>query len=118
MALALSYVSFYEGFGLPPLEAMSCRTPVIYCNNSSMIEVVGNSGYKANPADVESIMMQMERVCFDKMLRDEKAALSLQRAFTFSWRKTVMETLDLYRKVSGINKTSSVVSDIKLIEVE
>lgn len=97
-ALALSYVSYYEGFGLPPLEAMSCRTPVIYGNNSSMIEVVGSTGYKANPADVDSIMTQMESVYFDQELRNEKAALSLQRAFTFSWRKTVMETLELYRK--------------------
>jgi glycosyltransferase involved in cell wall biosynthesis len=83
-----------------------------------MIEVVGDTGYKADPADVNSILAQMECVYFDKILREEKASLALQKSFTFSWRKTVIETLNLYSKVSGVKKTDSAVSEIKLAGVE
>ncbi len=103
-AIALCYVSFYEGFGLPPLEAMSCRTPVIYGDNSSMKEVIGDAGLPANPFDINSIKDQMHKMFFDKGLRGRLSTRSHHRSFEFSWRKTVFETLKVYEKiVSGKN---------------
>jgi glycosyltransferase involved in cell wall biosynthesis len=98
MALGLVYVSFYEGFGLPPLEAMSCGTPVIYGNNSSMIEVVGDTGYKADPADISSIASCMESLWFNQEERKQKAAAALKQSFDFSWYKTVAGTLRVYEE--------------------
>jgi glycosyltransferase involved in cell wall biosynthesis len=105
-ALALSYVSYYEGFGLPPLEAMSCRTPVIYGDNSSMKEVIGTSGYKASPDDIFSILAQMESVYFSRDTREEKAAQSLKRSFEFSWRNTIIDTLKVYAHVHAGKKVT------------
>lgn len=98
MAMGLIYVSHYEGFGLPPLEAMSCGTPVVYGNNSSMIEVVGDTGYKANPDDVSEIMKQMEDLYFNTEKREQKAKASLKKSFDFSWYKTVANTLKAYEE--------------------
>jgi glycosyltransferase involved in cell wall biosynthesis len=104
-AVALCYVSFYEGFGLPPLEAMSCRTPTIYGNNSSMKEVIGDVGLPANAHDVNQIKMQMSKMYYDKNLREELASRSLRKSFEFSWRKCVYDTLKVYESV--INKHRS-----------
>jgi glycosyltransferase involved in cell wall biosynthesis len=98
-AVAMSYVSFYEGFGLPPLEAMSCGTPVIYGNNSSLIEVVGDGGLPADPNDVNDIKTQFERIFFDTELRERKARAALKQSFRFSWRDTGIETLNLYKRI-------------------
>ena len=98
MALGLVYVSYYEGFGLPPLEAMSCGTPVIYGNNSSMIEVVGDTGYKANPEQVDSTFACMVDIYFNRDERNKKAAAALRKSFDFSWYKTVSETLQVYEE--------------------
>ncbi len=97
-AIALCYVSFYEGFGLPPLEAMSCRTPVIYGNNSSMTEVVGVAGLPADANDVLSIKSQMHRMFFEPEVRNKLAQLSHHRSFEFSARKSVYDTLIVYQK--------------------
>ncbi len=98
-ALAMSYVSFYEGFGLPPLEAMCCRTPVIYGNNSSLIEVVGDGGLPADPYDVNDIKTQFGRIFFDTALRDRTAEAALKQSLKFSWRDTAIETLELYKGI-------------------
>jgi glycosyltransferase involved in cell wall biosynthesis len=98
-AIALCYVSFYEGFGLPPLEAMSCRTPVIYGKNSSMMEVIGEAGLSADAENVISIKEQMHRMFFDKNLRDELAKKAHHRSFEFSWRKSIYDTLKVYENI-------------------
>lgn len=95
-ALALSYVSYYEGFGLPPLEAMRCGTPVIFGDNSSMIEVVGDGGLPADPSDVQDIARQFRRIVQDPQLRAQKSAAALRQANKFSWRHTALGTLSLY----------------------
>jgi glycosyltransferase involved in cell wall biosynthesis len=100
-ALALCYVSFYEGFGLPPLEAMSCRTPVIYGNNSSMPEVVGEGGLPADPSDVDDIRNKIETIFRDKALRDRLALAAWLRSYRFSWRRMAAETLNVYEKAIG-----------------
>ena len=97
-AHALCYISFYEGFGLPPLEAMSCGTPVIFGNNSSMKELYSNCGLAAIPDDIENIKDQMYRIVTDKNLHSELSKISLKKSFDFSWRKTAEETLKAYEE--------------------
>lgn len=97
-ALALCYVSFYEGFGLPPLEAMTCRTPVIYGNNSSMPEIIGDGGLPAEASDVDDIAEKMERIFRDRDLRENLALNAWRRSFNFSWKRMAAETLAVYEK--------------------
>jgi len=101
-ALALCYVSMYEGFGLPPLEAMSCRTPVIYGNNSSMTEVIGNCGLAAEPDNIDQIKDYMHKLATNSPFRDELAQQAYRHSFQFSHRKTIYETLKVYENL--INK--------------
>ncbi|HRZ42279.1 MAG TPA: glycosyltransferase [Bacteroidales bacterium] len=97
-ALAYCYVSHYEGFGLPLLEAMNCGTPVIYGNNSSMPEVVGSAGLPADAGDFRSIATQMKRVYYDEALRLALRSQSLKQAARFSLHLMTRKTLDVYEK--------------------
>ena len=97
-ALAMCYVAHYEGFGLPPLEAMQCGTPVLYGDNSAMPEVVGEGGLPACSIDVGDITAKMEAILHDEALRRELSEKALNRARQFSWLKTGFETLQLYEK--------------------
>jgi glycosyltransferase involved in cell wall biosynthesis len=90
--------SLYEGFGLPPLEAMSCGTPVIASNTTSLPEVVGDSGLLVDPLNVVDIGAAMYRVAKDPALRAELRARGLARAREFSWAKTARRTLDAYEE--------------------
>ncbi|MCB0806058.1 MAG: glycosyltransferase [Bacteroidales bacterium] len=98
-AVAMSYISFYEGFGLPLLEAMSCGTPVLFGNNSSMIEVVGDGGLPCDPNEINDIKNKMHQMYYDAQLRKTLSIKALKQSNKFSWRKSVMETLDVYMKV-------------------
>jgi glycosyltransferase involved in cell wall biosynthesis len=98
-ALALCYLSFYEGFGLPALEAMRCKTPVIFANNSSLPEVVGEGGLAVDPYDLEDIECKMKMIIDDKDLRDNLGLLALKHSTSFSWRKTAEETLSVYERI-------------------
>jgi glycosyltransferase involved in cell wall biosynthesis len=106
-AEALCYVSYYEGFGLPPLEAMSCKTPVIYGDNSSMKELFEGHGLAANPDQPEDIANQMKRILLDPDFKREMEERSLEKSFEFSWRKTAMETIGLYEKTIQSKTTSA-----------
>ena len=92
--------SFYEGFGLPPLEAMACGTPVIVSNVSSLPEVVGDAGCLVNPEDVEELTVAMWRLLTDEDLRREMRTKGLLRAQIFSCERTARETLSVYRQVA------------------
>ena len=92
------YPSLYEGFGLPPLEAMACGTPVVTANTSSLPEVVGDAGLTVDPLDVEGLAEAMRRVLDDEALRQEMRKRGLQRAKGFSWTKTAQETVQVYRR--------------------
>lgn len=92
--------SFYEGFGLPPLEAMACGTPVIVSRISSLPEVVGDAGMLVDPEDVEGLTVAMWRTLSDENLRREMRTKGLKRAATFSWERAARETLAVYQKVS------------------
>lgn len=85
------YTSQYEGFGLPPLEAMQCGCPVIVSNNSSLPEVVGDAGILIDWDSDEQHVAAYEKYYFDKGFRDMKATEGLKRAKLFSWEKTVDE---------------------------
>ena len=93
------YPSLYEGFGLPPLEAMACGCPVITSNTSSLPEVVGDAGMMVNPYDVEGLAKAIFEVITDESLRKELSKKSLERAKLFSWRKTAEKTWKVYEEV-------------------
>lgn len=92
------YPSRYEGFGLPPLEAMACGTPVVCSNRTSLPEVVGDAALTVDPEDTQALADAMQRVLSDDMLRAELREKSLQRSQHFSWRKTAQETLGVYEE--------------------
>jgi glycosyltransferase involved in cell wall biosynthesis len=92
------YPSLYEGFGLPPLEAMACGTPVITSNVSSLPEVVGSAGMMAPPDDTEAIAAAMAALLHDADLRQDMREAGLARASRFSWELAARQTLDVYRR--------------------
>lgn len=97
-ASAFVYPSLYEGFGIPPLEAMSFDCPVVCSNVSSIPEVVGNAGEMFDPYEPDSIRMAIERVVGDDALRQALIARGQQRIKLFSWGRCAQETLDVYRR--------------------
>jgi len=98
MAIAFVYPSLYEGFGLPPLEAMSCGTPVISSNASSIPEVVGEAGILIDPYQVNDLAAAIYKVAGSLSLQDELSRKGLERAQLFSWKKCAEETLQVYRE--------------------
>jgi glycosyltransferase involved in cell wall biosynthesis len=98
-AVAFVYPSLYEGFGLPPLEAMQCGTPVITSNTSSLPEVVGNGGIMVDPTDTDALSQAMLQVFADAILRKDLSNRALIQAGQFSWDRCVRETIAAYRAV-------------------
>lgn len=98
-ASALIYPSLYEGFGLPPLEAMAHGCPVVTSNTSSMPEVVGNAGEYFNPEDIDEQAQAICNVVFDTSRQKGLVVLGQERLGHFSWRKCAKETRDAYRRV-------------------
>lgn len=96
-ATAFVYPSFYEGFGLPPLEAMQCGTPVITSNTSSLPEVVGEAGIMVDPNDEDALCQSIIHVVNDTSLRTKLAQAGLAQAKTFSWHRCAEETLKAYQ---------------------
>jgi glycosyltransferase involved in cell wall biosynthesis len=102
-ALAAVYPSLYEGFGLPPLEAMACGTPVITSNVTSLPEVVGNAALLINPLDAYSIAAAMSKVIEDGELREDLIRKGFCRAALFSWDQTAAQTWALLRRHADAN---------------
>lgn len=96
------YPSLYEGFGLPPLEAMSCGTPVITSNISSIPEVVGTSAILIDPKNTAALMSSMESILNDETLRKELSSKALKRSTLFSWEKTCEKTINVYNKILAL----------------
>ncbi len=101
-----AYPSLYEGFGLPPLEAMCCGTPVITSNISSIPEVVANAGILINPFDHYEIEKNIIKILNNKELKEELIEKSLKRAAEFKWIKTAEKTLQIYDKVLNNKKNA------------
>lgn len=97
------FPSLYEGFGLPPLEAMACGTPVITSNLSSMPEIVGNAAFLVNPYDSIELAAAIEHVLKDEHLRSELTARGRERAKNFSWRKTAEVILQSFNKIENLD---------------
>ena len=96
-ARAFVFPSLYEGFGLPPLEAMACGTPVVASNTSSLPEVVGDAGLLVDPTDRAALAAALRRVLADDGLAATLRAKGLRRARRFRWEKAALETLAVYR---------------------
>jgi glycosyltransferase involved in cell wall biosynthesis len=93
------FPSLYEGFGLPPLEAMAHGTPVVTSNVSSLPEVVGNAAVLVHPENVFEIMRALHRVLMDQPLREKMKERSYQQVTKFSWEKSVRRIMEVYREV-------------------
>jgi glycosyltransferase involved in cell wall biosynthesis len=100
-ASLLATPSFYEGFGLPALEAMSCGTPVVVSDRASLPEVVGEAGLLVDPGEPEDIARAMRRVLENESLRVKMRKMGLAQAARFSWKRVAEETLAVYRQVLG-----------------
>lgn len=98
-ALCFVYPSYFEGFGLPPLEAMKCGAPVIVGNATSLPEVVGDAGLKVDPFDVSAIAAAISELMKNSELRNELSVKGRKRAETFNWPDTARQTLTVYEQV-------------------
>lgn len=92
--------SFYEGFGMPILEAMACGTPVITTKRGSLPEVTGDSAFYVDPNDVDSIANGIGEVFFNNKLQSELSQRGLIQAKKFSWKKTASQTAKIYKEVA------------------
>jgi glycosyltransferase involved in cell wall biosynthesis len=103
-AAAFVFPSLYEGFGLPPLEAMASGTPVVTSNVSSLPEVVGDAAIMVNPENVFEIARGIQEVLLDEDLRRQLIAKGKAQAARFSWERTARQVLDVYREVDAIKR--------------
>jgi glycosyltransferase involved in cell wall biosynthesis len=100
-AAAFVFPSLYEGFGLPPLEAMAAGTPVVTSNVTSLPEVVGDAAHMVSPDNVFEIARGIREVLLDEDLRQTLRRRGTERLQLFSWERTAGLTLDAYREVAG-----------------
>jgi glycosyltransferase involved in cell wall biosynthesis len=98
-AAAFVFPSFYEGFGLPPLEAMACGVPVVGSDAASLPEVVGEGGVLLDPMDAEGMAGALIQLATDEAFHTDIRRRALDQAATFSWERTAQETLAAYREV-------------------
>ena len=94
-AMAFAYMSMYEGFGLPPLEAMAAGVPVLTGNLTSLPEVVGDAGVMVDPMDVDAIARGLKELIEKQELRKKLSTAGLSRAKQFSWDRTAKRTLEV-----------------------
>jgi len=100
-ATAFVYPSEYEGFGLPPLEAMASGVPVLTGNMTALPEVIGDAGLMVDPFDVEAIADGLKRIILDSRLREELRMRGLERAKRFTWDATAEDTWNILQQVAN-----------------
>ena len=94
-ATALIFPSLYEGFGLPPLEAMSCGCPVLVSNRASLPEVCGGAALYFDPEDIDDMAGKIRQIATDTALRDEMKVMGIHQSEKFTWEKTVSQTVEV-----------------------
>jgi glycosyltransferase involved in cell wall biosynthesis len=105
LATVFLYPSFYESFGIPMLEAMSCGVPVIASNRAAMPEVSGGAALPVNPESAEEMAIAIRRLLTEETLYESCKNAGLRRASSFSWTLTAFEVLDIYYKIAQPRKT-------------
>jgi glycosyltransferase involved in cell wall biosynthesis len=104
LATCLAHPAWYEGFGLTPLEAMACGTPVVVSSSSSLPEVVGEAGLLVDPGDVDGWAEALGRVCDDAGLRADLRRRGLRRAAEFTWERAAARTWRVIERVVGAGR--------------
>ena len=112
-ALCFVYPSYFEGFGLPVLEAMACGAAVIAGNRTSLPEVVADAGLLVDPFDRSELARAIGRIVDDESLRRKLRARGLERAREFSWRETARRTLEVYERAGGARQQQGAKSGFK-----
>ena len=95
----LLFPSLYEGFGLPPLEAMACGTPVVTSNAASIPEVVGNAAIILPPNNVDGLAEAVKDILEKKILRDDYIKRGLDNVKNFTWERSASKVFSLYKKI-------------------
>ncbi len=98
-AKVFAFLSLYEGFGLPPLEAMACGVPVVSSNAASLPEVLGDSAIMCDPKDFKAFAEGIYRLITDESLRTRLISKGKNRAGNYSWARTARKTIDVYREL-------------------
>jgi glycosyltransferase involved in cell wall biosynthesis len=111
LASVFAFPSLYEGFGLPPLEAMACGTPVVTSRISSLPEVVGDAAVLVDPLSVDDIAQGLASVLEDAAFSAQLSRLGRARAAGFSWERSVKAIHDVYFEVLGLPVPSRAVSE-------
>jgi len=101
VAKVFVFPSLYEGFGLPPLEAMAHGTPVVTSNTSSLPEVVGHAALMVNPENVFEIQRALQQALCEQEVRERMKQRGYEQAQRFSWTTSVARILEIYREVAG-----------------
>lgn len=106
-ATALLFPSIYEGFGLPPLEAMACGVPVVASNAASIPEVVGECGLLHDPFDADAMARAMRSLLDDSSMRCNLAEMGLKQSAGFTWDACIKGTVRVYEKVLGLSRATA-----------
>jgi len=106
-ATALLFPSIYEGFGLPPLEAMACGAPVVASNAASIPEVVGKCGLLHDPFDANAMSLSMRSLLDDSLMRNSLKEMGLKQSAGFTWDACIKGTVRVYEKVLGPSRVTA-----------
>ncbi|HSH04024.1 MAG TPA: glycosyltransferase family 1 protein [Anaerolineae bacterium] len=102
LATIFAYVSLYEGFGLPVLEAMACGTPVLTSNQGALAEIAANAAHTVNPLQVDDIAAALRQIVTDPAYQRDLSQRGQKRAALFSWGKTAQKTAEIYQNVLNL----------------